>query len=872
MAVAVDPTVLLEREQVFAALEEATRRAARGRGTLALVAGEAGVGKTSAVAAFCERERRGSPVLWGACEPLFTPRPLGPLLEIADQLGGELRSEVATGSDPHDLASTLLGGLGGDSPGMVVFEDVHWADEATLDVLRVLARRLDRSRAVVVATYRDDGLDRMHPLRIVLGELATRPAVRRVAIEPLSPEAVAELAEPAGVDALELYRLTAGNPFFVTEVLATQGEAIPPTVQDAVLARAARLSPHGRTVLDAVAVTPPRTPVWLLEKLVADGHGGLDECLGSGMLVPGDRDVRFRHELARLAVEQSLPPQSRVALHRSALGALELPPVGEPDVVRLAHHAEASGAAEAVLRYAALAAERATRARSHREAAAQYLRAARFSDELPLAERATLLRRASAACYVTDDCDEAAELIQRALDCYRELGDRREEGVALSTYAQIQMCRLSVAAVEPTSLEAVEVLEEVGARDELAMAYASVASARMNVEDAHGTWRWGRKAADLATEIGATGPLVHALNSIGTIDMLVGGPSRSAELERSIALAEASGREWDALRGYSNMAWAAWRHRALDEVERCVGAGLERCREPNYDLWRLHLLGHLAALRLEQGRWDEAIDAAKLTLRDPRSSPMPRILGLVTLALIRARRGDPDVWESLDEAAALAAGSGEIQRHAPVAAARAEAAWLTGRYTDVDAATSETLELAAACGASWIVGELECWRHRCGSPAEPVDGETPWALELHGRPADAAAAWRARGYPYEAAVALAATETESLLREALEELERLGAHAASRIVARRLRELGARNVPRGPRSATRANAAGLTTRELEVLALIAEGRRNAEIAERLFLSVRTVDHHVGSILRKLGVASRGEAVAEARRLELGQTA
>jgi DNA-binding CsgD family transcriptional regulator/tetratricopeptide (TPR) repeat protein len=865
MDVAVEPTRLLEREHVYAALGDAMGRAERGSGSLLLVAGEAGVGKTTAVGAFAEAANVRA--FWGTCDALSAPRPLGPLLEIAEQACGE----IARAGDPQELASDLLELVRVDRPTLLVFEDVHWADEATLDVLRVLARRLERTRAVVVATYRDDALGRLHPLRIVLGELTSRRTVERVVVSPLSLDAVAELAEPAGIDPAELYRLTGGNPFFVTEVLATRGEAIPPTVNDAVLARAARLSAPAREILDAVAVTPPRTPLWLLAALVGEGVDALDECLASGMLVPGAHDARFRHELARLAVEQSLPPQRRVALHGAALTALESPPSGDLDVVRLAHHAEACDAAEAVLKYATAAAERAAEVGAHREAASQYLRAVRFAGRLPLAERAALLERASIACYVTDACDEAVDAIQQALECYRALGDRLREGEALRKFAQIQMCRLSVAAVEPAGLEAVSALEPLGPSVELAMAYANLAAARLNVEDAEGTRHWGRKAVDAATETGATAALVQALNSLGTMDMLVAGPDRTSDVERSIAIGEQAGSEEELLRGFSNMAWAAWRHRALADAERYIDAGLALCREPNYDLWRLHLLGYLAALRLEQARWDEAVETAKLTLRDPRSSPLPRILGRIVLALVRARRGDPDVWAPLDEAAELAAGSGELQRLAPVASARAEAAWLVGRSADVDAATSEMVPLAAACGARWIVGELASWRRRAGLPVERVGAKGPWVAELRGDHVGAAAAWRALGYRYEAALALAGSHEERTLRDALSELEALGAQAAARIVVRRLRKLGVRKVPRGPRPATRANTAGLTARELDVLRLVAAGHRNADIAERLFLSVRTVDHHVAAILRKLDARSRGEAAAAARSLELLET-
>ena len=232
-----------------------------------------------------------------------------------------------------------------------------------------------------------------HPLRIVLGELATTQAVRRIRLDGLSHEAVARLAEPLSVDADELYRKTAGNPFFVVEVLAGQADEIPDTVRDAIFARAARLSPPAKRLLEAVAVVPQQAELWLLEALAGDATDALEECLASGMLTSEQAGVAFRHELARLAVEESIALSRRVDLHRKALAALSDPPGGAPDLARLAHHAEAAGDSAAVLRFAPVAAARAATLGAHREAAAQLARAVRFGDR-PTAGRAGRSARA----------------------------------------------------------------------------------------------------------------------------------------------------------------------------------------------------------------------------------------------------------------------------------------------------------------------------------------------------------------------------------------------------------------------------------------------------------------------------------------------
>jgi predicted ATPase len=373
------PSPLLERADQLSALNTSltsVRKSARGR--MVFVGGEAGVGKTALVRRFCGDCASSVRILWGACDALFTPRPLGPLLDMAPFVGSEFQALAEHGARAYELAGALLRMLAVGATTVLVYEDVHWADEATLDVLRFFGKRVETAPALIVVTYRDE-LDRTHPLRMLLGERPPSDTISRLQLAPLSPRAVAELAEPHGVDAAELFRRTAGNPFFVTEALAADDVAIPPTVRDAVFARVARLPPAAIEVLEAVAIVPLPTEVWLLEKLAGDALEYLDACLSSGILGHIDGAVMFRHELARLAIEDALTPLRRTALHRRALQALEVPPTGELDLARLVHHAEAAADVEALVRFAPAAAARAAMTGAHREAAAHYARALRVA-------------------------------------------------------------------------------------------------------------------------------------------------------------------------------------------------------------------------------------------------------------------------------------------------------------------------------------------------------------------------------------------------------------------------------------------------------------------------------------------------------------
>ncbi len=379
---------LAERERELAALESALAEAAAGRGAMAVITGEAGAGKTALLQTFCEGRAAGTRVLWGMCDALLTPQPLGPLHDIATETGGALHELLQGDPMPYAVASALLDELRRRGPTILVVEDIHWADEATLDVIRLVARRIDTIRAVIAVSCRDEELDARHPVRLMLGELASAVSLRRVPLSPLSPAAVARLAEPYRVDPEELHRTTAGNAFFVTEVLAAGGTEIPATVRDAVLARAGRLSPGARDVLDAVAIAPPHAEMWLVEALSGAIDARLDECVASGVLVSADGDVSFRHELARLSVEESIPPARLRSLHRRALAALLERPSGDSDLARLAHHADAAGEREAVLDLAPRAADHASSVGAHREAADQLARALRYADAMPPAELA----------------------------------------------------------------------------------------------------------------------------------------------------------------------------------------------------------------------------------------------------------------------------------------------------------------------------------------------------------------------------------------------------------------------------------------------------------------------------------------------------
>ena len=863
---------LLEREEQLAALERHLDSVATSfSGRFALIGGEAGVGKTALVQRFCAQQSVQTRL--GSCDALTTPHPLGPFLDIA-ATSDRLQGVIAAGGQPYEVATSLLSELRAARPSILVLEDLHWADDATLDVVRLVARRLDTVPVLVIGTYRDDQIDRMHPLRLLAGELATTPGVVRLSLEALSANAVAELAAPHNVDPVELYRSTGGNPFFVSEVLAAGDGTVPQTVQDAVLARVARLTPMARRLIEAVAVDPAGVQVAFLEELEADALDGLEECLASGVLTSTPGGLAFRHELARMAIEITLPPTRRIALHRAALAALSDQQRYPVDPARLSHHAEAAGDPDAVLRFAPAAAAAAARLGSHREAAAQYARALRFSPGLTDERRAQLHSLRSAECHLTGDYRAAIEDRQAAIDAYRRLGDRRREGDALRAMSANMRCFGLVPDAAEAGRAAIEVLEPLVPGPELALAYANRAMLALNLEDSESTRKWGAKALELAERLDDRQSLVHAMNSVGTMNYLLGLDEGRLQLERSLELCREWGLREQAGRAYIHLAWASVRRRDYGLAVTYGRDGLDYCLEHGLDGWRFEILGHQARRLLDQGNWDAATEATATILRSPNTNAVAQVLALAVVAVLRARRGDPDHLGPLREAHTVAESAGEIQLLLPVASAAAEIAWLEGGGSAADAAdsaTRATLELAHRYGSGSAVGELAVWRRRCGLPdPERVEATgsgviLPHLLELAGDVTAAAATWRALGCDYEAAV-VHCLGTADEQRRALETFQTLDVRPAAGIAARLLRAGGARGVPRGPRPSTRRNPGGLTTREVEVLGLIGQDMRNREIAQRLHLAEKTVDHHVGAILAKLGVRSRGQAVRAAARL------
>lgn len=855
---------MLERDLELARLAAAAREAADGAGSVALVFGEAGIGKSSLVKALPKVLPGEARVLLGECDDLATRRPLGPFRDLVGSVGAELARALTAGGDRHRVYDALRAELRtAPHPVVLVVEDVHWADEASLDALRFLVRRVERLPAVLVLTYRDDELDREHPLRHLLGQVSRAERVHRLPLERLSAAAVHRLSAASELDPAEVYEVTSGNPFFVAEVVAAGGTGgVPPTVVDAVLARLRGLDDDTRDALEQLAVVPSAVERPLADALLPDGMAALAAAEQRGLLIVTPQRASFRHELIRRAVADSLPAARRIELNQEVLTALVATPGS--DASRIVHHAAEAGDAEAVARYGPDAAGDASRAGAHREAAAHLRLVLERSDLFGPAERAALLERYAIESYTVADSAAALRAEREAVALRRSLGDVRALGADLRWLSRIHWWAGDAGEARAAAREAISVLEDAGDDRLLALALSNTSQLHMLSDRHTQAVSFGERAIGLARRAEDVEILAHALNNVGTARWRAGDPLGRAQLEESLKVALGAGEVEHACRAYANIIWSLLENLEYAEADRFLAPAMELADRAEHLGFLSYLNVELALRRFAAGAWDEAEKYAELGAHDFVPARCP---ALTVLARVRVRRGTGGADELLAQAGEIAERSAELQRTAPVAAARAESAWLRGEPGAVVAAAGPVFEEACRLSAVTYRAELGYWLTKAGQSVPADSSGHPYALQAAGGRRAAALAWKTAGCPYEHAAALAESPDPDDKLAALAALDALGAGPLARLVRAELRALGLRRIPRGPLAVTRENPAGLTERQVQVMRLLAQGLTNGEIAERLVVSVRTVDHHVSAVLDKLGVRTRRQAAARA--VELG---
>jgi DNA-binding CsgD family transcriptional regulator len=861
---------LLERDTVLAELERCRRAAARGCGRMVLLRGEAGVGKTAVIARFIAGLGQRARVVRGWCDALVTPRPLGPLIDMLDEMPAEpaapLRAAIDAG-DPRAIYRRLIHLFGRETAWVCVIEDAHWADGATLDLLRFLARRIESLPVLLVVSYRDDEIGQQHPLAAMLGDLATC-AVSRIGLAPLSPAAVAELAVDTGINADALHQITGGNPFFVTEVLAARPPALddgalPRSVSEAVRGRLARLSASGRETAQATSVCGPRASLALLEA-VCVGAAALTECIDAGVLVADGDTILFRHELARRATVEQIPDFQRRVLHKRALTVLAEPPVDPNMLAALAFHADQAGDTDAVVHYAPTAAERAARLGANREAAGLYALVLRHAEGISDKQKVVWLEQHQFTSYLSGLGRAAMSSCQEAIALRHRSGDRLKEGDNLRWLSHMLWPLGRTAEAVKAGQASLRLLEDFGPCQQLAWSLVNVAEMA--------AFGYDPACVDYASRAITVG------NQIGDAAVVLRARSCAA-----LTTVMATDKAWDQLEAVwrdamgspqltahigacgAIMSAVAAMHHDLSRAEAYITETCAACGDRDLGMFAALAIGAAALVGLHRGEWTRAVAAADDVLTSPGLTPLHRILPLVVKALIAARRGEQAVAVLLDEALG-AAETDDLFRLGSVWAARAEAAWLAG---DDDTARVEAQAgLAAVTEHSdpWLVGHLQRWAYLAGGDPDDVpmvDDITPYRFEIGGDWRAAVAEWSRLGCPYDAAVAQLGGDIDAV-QAALDTFRQLGARAAARRAHQRLARLRGRN-PDLRRKHTSADPHGLTRRQRDVLELVAAGHSDAEIATALCISPKTANTHVCAIMAKLGVHNRTQAAAYAHR-------
>ena len=843
------------------------RRVVRGgygprAGCVALVAGSAGAGKTSLVrAALAESPN----VLWGMCDPFTAPAALGPLRDLSDDPPDDLIEFIDRDGRRADLFAGLLRFLTERSVVLAV-EDVHWADDATLDMLTYLGRRIAATGSSLVCTFRSDELSRDHPLQPVLAVLG--PAALRLDVPPLSPDAVAQLVHGSGLDPSAVHARTLGNAFFVTAVLAAPHEQVPTTVEAAVLARARRLRPTACALLDAVALAPDGLSSHTIASLAAtNGIGPLadiDAVRASGLVIEENDRLRCQHDLVRMALSTQISGPRRTETHRRVLAALDA--VGNPDPAVRAHHAIGAGDGPITVVASLHAGRDAVVAGARRQAARHYANALRHPELIPSDELDDVMYAASYQAYLTNDMAGAT--------AWAEQRTMRLTGPVTQGDAHRWLSRLRWFSGQPEEAftegqRAVDALEPHGATPQLALAYSNLSQFAMLHSRPSEVERWATLALELAEQLQLPDVESHAMNNLGTALMIVGDLRGEPLLRRALALALDDGLGEHAARAYTNLgyqlSWQGDLHAARELLER----GIDYCSREQLDSWVDYMSGTLAVVTLRLGDPERAAQMANALLE--RDQPVAnQQQPLEVLALLAIRAGDLNAAAAVERHTAVAERMGKLRRVVLARIAECELVWTTGSTPNVDASTN-ALDRSRETGDSSGAARLAWWLVRLGGEPPSKIGEWAPAAIVAGaerRWVEAAAEWRRLGCSFEAALDSALTLEREPVRVALDALGRLGATASAAALRRELRARGMHAVPRGGAPASLANSAGLTAREQEVLALLADGATNAEIGARLYISPKTVGHHVSAILSKLHVTTRRQATIAARELDL----
>jgi len=862
-----DNMELIERDNFLSSLNSGFKEAAAGEGYCFFIMGEAGIGKTSLVKAFLKKTEDESVQYIGACDSLFTPRPLGPLYDLALQMNEDWINEIHSVSSRAELFSRFAQELTQKSkPVIIVFEDIHWADEATLDFVKFLARRISRLKCLLILTLRDDEINQQYSLRNVFSDLAPDTFTRLV-LTPLSKQAVQKLADEKGYDGQDVYSISGGNPFYVNEILASYSLGVPDSVKDSILCFYNHLEEETKNVLQFLSVIPEGLELARLYKIDPSYHQAIESCLDNKILVIKNNKIFFKHELYRRTIEASLSPFKRIALNKSVLGFFLKSFEEKGEIEKIVHYAKNANDNKLVVKFAPVAAKQAAAVGAHFEASKLFYTAIEYFEDNDTDQLVKLYEDYAYECYLTNQLQDAIIYQGKALKVWEQKNEVEQLGNSLRLFSRLWWFEGNRQKAETYAAQAIEVLTKQPSSKAKAMAYSNMSQLKMLADHTGECIFWGEKAIAIAREVSDEETLAHAMINMGSALMVTQSSTQKGTdlLKEGRDISLRNSYHEHAARAYTAMGSNLVTIKDYPYARKTLEEGINYCEERDIDSLKLYMHGWKARLNLETGNWNEAFTIANNLLKKENLPPVIKIGALTVVATIKLRRGEQGVLPLLLEAKKLAFVTTELQRIIPVTIAMLEYEWVSGKRYIEQEVLHETMNMFLHLEIASKNCRFFFWLNKMKEHYPEIREKCRNNFNGRDTPQQEAGSWEQLGCPYEQALSLFGGSDDDK-RKGLLIIQQLGADAIYEKLKMEMRSSGIKKIPRGLRGSTKANPAQLTNRELDVLQLLKRGIQNREIAEALFISPKTVDHHISSILFKLDVNSRSKAVTEAARL------
>ncbi len=861
---------LIERTEFLALLQTQLKNIGEGEGHCVFVSGEAGIGKTSLVKTFREENKGECLIYQGACDALFTPRPLAPLYDIMWQVNSDLWPNSHTVEARSELFAGFFRELSNQKEKtIIVFEDIHWADEATLDFIKFFARRISQLRCLFILTYREDEIHTRHPLKNVLGQLPP-DSFTRLKLTPLSRPAVEKMAEERGYNGEDVYSISGGNPFYVNEILASYSVGVPDNIKDSILSVYNRQDEKTKYVWEILSILPTGFDIKYLEKTEPSYSASIQKSLDTKILILKEGILFFKHELYRRTIEASLSPLTRICYNKKMLDVFMESYEKNQDIERIVHHAKNANEYDTVVHYAPLAARQAACIGAHIEASKLYLTAIEYYQGNDKDMLIQFYESYAYECYLTNQIKEAIIYVGKSLNLWKEKNDTEKIGNCLRFLSRLWWFDGNRKNAERFAEQAIEALDSQPSSTSKAMAFSNMSQLKLLSDQTDECISWGEKAIVIAREMGDEETLAHALNSMGSALMLIQSsmPKGIELLQQSLKIALKNSYHEHVARAYTALGSNGVTMKDYLFAKKTLDEGIHYCEEKDLDSFKLYMLSWKARLNLETGNWNEAYCIADKLIKNEEQAPVVKIGALVVVATIKIRRGDPDALPLLLEAKAKAFETTELQRIIPALSALLEYEWITGKLYIETEVLDQTINMIGQIEKISKKNKLYYWLRKARKEYLPLkeryEGYEVRSVTIALKEA---ALWEKLGCPYEQALSLFEGGDDDK-RKAITIVHKLGANAVCEKMKLEMRTSGIKSIPLGIRNTTRLNPAFLTGRELDILPLLKEGLQNKEIAAKLFISAKTVDHHISSILFKLGVNSRIKAVTEAVRQEI----